>query len=641
MSGIAAVFNRDRRPVDRAVLGRVSSAIAHRGPDGEGRWIDGPIGLGHQMLHTTPESRLERQPAVSERGSHRLVYDGRLDNADDVRSAIRGNGRRVTDPTDAALILLAYDLWGDECPGHLIGDFAFVLWDGDRRECFCARDALGLKAFYYYLDDRLFVCGSELRQILAHPDVACGPHEGVIGEYLAGAVTSVDETLFHDVRRLPAAHCLRVAAGRATRRRYWDIDPERRVRFATDAAYAESFLTLFKDVVAAHGRAVETLGTELSGGFDSSSVTAVACDLAHGGRIMRPVEAFSLRFPGRPCDEPEYIAELLRTRPVPAHAVNAASLQPRGFSTTIADDREFPDFPNAAAWYPLMNAMRMRGCRVVLTGAGGDEWFTGSYFHYADLLRRLRIPALLKQMTHDRAIARDGETAAVRFPSMALWRAGIVPLIPLWARKIARTVLPRRSVPRWIDERFAASIGLPDRLRQRRPRERRWQSHAQQDIHSGLTNGWFYQGNETADRVHAKYQLEKRSPFLDRRIVEFALGLPEEQRWRGGDTKFVVRGAMKGVLPEQIRQRQTKANFGMLFTDVVTALADRQAFGSLTIGTLGWVDQRRVDDMASSARDHAWPLWLIFGVETWFNEVFVNRGQPGAFEEELWTKTRV
>lgn len=170
MSGIAAIYNLNGRPLDRALLLRLTDVIAHRGPDGSGLFVDGAVGLSHQMLRTTPESLHEEQPLADETGNLILTLDGRVDNRNELKAALKAKGFGLRADTDAELVLLAYQAWGEECPQRIIGDFAFVVWDKRNRHFFCARDPMGIRPFYYYLDDRTFLCGSELRQILRASD---------------------------------------------------------------------------------------------------------------------------------------------------------------------------------------------------------------------------------------------------------------------------------------------------------------------------------------------------------------------------------------------------------------------------------------------------------------------------------------
>lgn len=160
MSGITGIYHLDGRPVDPALLRRMTDIIGHRGPDGAGYWLDGPVGLGHRMLHPTPESLRETQPLLDETGNLCLTLDGRVDNREELRTALEDKGTKLRTDTDAELVLQAYECWGEECPKKIIGDFVFVIWDGRMRQLFCARDPLGVKPFYYYTDGRTFLYGS-------------------------------------------------------------------------------------------------------------------------------------------------------------------------------------------------------------------------------------------------------------------------------------------------------------------------------------------------------------------------------------------------------------------------------------------------------------------------------------------------
>jgi asparagine synthase (glutamine-hydrolysing) len=453
----------------------------------------------------------------------------------------------------------------------------------------------------------------------------------MIAEYLACAVTSTEETSYREVHRLPAAHVMRVGRARASRRRYWDIDPGRRERLGGDAEYAAALRALLEQVITAHSRTNGNVGCELSGGVDSSVVTAIAADRARHGSIA--IEAYSLIFAGRSCDESEYIDQVVRHCGIRSHRVPAITLSADQWARDVDAHRELPDYPNAVAWYPLMKAARRRGCDVILTGVGGDDWFTGSFFHYADMLRQLRLRALWTQIAADRAFAGEGDTAAVAFPPNALWHLAVFPLVPMSARTVARRLLGRRGFPSWISPAFGASTSLADRIRVRR--DRRWHSRGDEHIYSSLINGWFADGNETADRIQSRYGIEKRSPLLDRRIVEFGLALPEEQRWRGAETKVVLRNAVKGLLPEPIRQRRTKANFGQLCADLTAEMVTQRAFVPTTLAALGWIDMAQVEAMLSNPGAHAWRLWMMLSIDRWYRKTFLSGDDVRPVEEEL------
>jgi asparagine synthase (glutamine-hydrolysing) len=208
MSGIAAIFNLDGRPVERRQLEPMLDAMAHRGPDGIGRFYDSQAALGHAMLRVTPESFEEVQPLFDETGALRITFDGRIDNRGELRELVEAAGARVRSDTDPELVLKAYESLGEDCVRKMLGDFAFVIWDSNRRRLFCARDHSGIRPFYYYCDAKTFLAASDLQQIIRYPGLAQEPNEGLVGEYLTGKLITREETLYRGVMRLAPAHMM-------------------------------------------------------------------------------------------------------------------------------------------------------------------------------------------------------------------------------------------------------------------------------------------------------------------------------------------------------------------------------------------------------------------------------------------------
>ena len=212
MSGISGIYQRDGNFVNQKKLALMVEASAHRGPDETGYLVKDSVGLAHQMLHTTPESLTEKQPLCDQSGELYLVMDGRVDNREELGEELINKGFSPRTETDAELVLQAYQCWGEKCPEKIIGDFALVIWDGRKRQLFCARDIFGAKPFYYWSNRGTFLFGSELQQIFANEIVPQETNEGMIGEFLTDAVTSKEETLYRNIYRLPPAHCLIVTA---------------------------------------------------------------------------------------------------------------------------------------------------------------------------------------------------------------------------------------------------------------------------------------------------------------------------------------------------------------------------------------------------------------------------------------------
>jgi asparagine synthase (glutamine-hydrolysing) len=525
-------------------------------------------------------------------------------------------------------VVRAYQCWGQECPRHIIGDFAFALWDGRRRELFCARDVLGIRPFYFHSDGRTFLCASEPHQLFEHGTVPRRPNEGMIAEYLAAAPTSLEETLFKGISRLPPAHCLEVGREGIRQFRYWDIDPAKQISYTNDQEYAEHFFALFEEAVRCRLRSSHRLGSELSGGLDSSSVVSMVGWLReHGSSPDVGFETFSVVFPGLACDEREYIAAVTKRWGFPSNLVPAQVSAPYFYAEQARRYKDFPDYPSSVMSYPLKTVAGRKGIRVLLSGDGGDQWLDGSCYHYADLLRRLRIGDAIRQARCDARTLSAGRVAG------PLLHCGVLPLIP----QPIKSVLRRPLTPDWVDERWATRTGLSERLRQRASLSAP-ANFAQRDLYRTLTDGWAAHGNETGDRALAALQVEQRHPLDDRRIIEFALALPERQRRRGEERRFILRGAMRGLLPESVRRRVTKADFSHVFTESLTGPETERQFSSLAISDAGWVsgatarsNYQRMMNLyrAGDARyaGHVWPIWMIFGIETWYRTVFLARDE--------------
>jgi asparagine synthase (glutamine-hydrolysing) len=183
MSGIVGVLNRDRAPVDRDVLQRMTHAMIRRGPDAQHIWVNGSVGLGHAALFTTLEAERENQPTTLD-GQVWITADARIDEWDHLRSMLSAKGRQIPDTvTDVELILHAYHVWGEDCVDHLIGDFSFAIWDARQQKLFCARDHMGVKPFYYFLSDKLFIFASDVGALLAMPEVPRRLNEARIADF--------------------------------------------------------------------------------------------------------------------------------------------------------------------------------------------------------------------------------------------------------------------------------------------------------------------------------------------------------------------------------------------------------------------------------------------------------------------------
>jgi asparagine synthase (glutamine-hydrolysing) len=541
MSAIAAIYNLDGRPVSREVLTRMRDASSLRGPDAATDWISKSVGLSHRMLFTTPESLQERQPWKDESGGIELIYAGRVDNREDLRREFGAHGLEPRNPTDAELLLRAYQRWGEDFPERVLGDFALVLWDESRQTLFCARDIAGIGQLHYFTDGKVFLCASEISQLFPYFDSPPAPNEGMIAGYFAARIGNLEETIYQGIFRLAPGCSLSVSPSGLRKRRYWDFNPQHSVSYKTDEQYAGHFLDLFREAVRCRTRSHRPVGLLLSGGLDSSAVGGMLKSLQQEGRLLAPgVELYSMVFPGMDCDESSYIKICADSWNAPSHTFEPDGGTLDSLNEEIARTKVLPEGPSPRGLRSIRAFVQERGVRVVLNGWGADELLTGSQAHHADLLAGLRFPTMISQL---RAEHRLGRMSTETF----LFH-GIRPFVPESCLRARRRLkrrlrgLPPTLIPPWIDPDFAVRARVAERPLQ--PEVLPFPTHAQRSIYQDCRDPYGILDLETYEPRWADWQVQVRSPFLHRPLMEFCLAIPEEQRWRGSWTKYVMRTAM-------------------------------------------------------------------------------------------------
>lgn len=615
MTAIAAVFGADGRDGDVEVR-RMLEAAAHRGAQPAATWSSGPATLGHRA--SVGRDGVPQAPFAASPGGNAIVFDGRLDNRDDLCRAL-ATGSPVS---DAALALAAYAKWSEEAPAYLLGDFAFAVWDAGKQRLVCARDVFGQRPLFYACGAGATAVASEPQQLLAHPAIQPAVNEGAIAEYLTGSPMSMEETVWAGVTRLPPAHAVIVSGAGVRRLRYWDFDLDARIEYAREEEYAEHFQALFRAAIACRTLGAAAVGVFLSGGLDSSAIAGIAQTLARECGAA-PVRAFSLTYPGRDLDETPYIDAVVQRWGLPSVRLDARSATRDEIEREVARYQDLPAYPNGSVLDPLRR-LAASEVDVVLTGYGGDDWFTGSPLHTADLLREGRVLAAARQYRHDIALPGRGYSRA------GLLRTAIAPLLPRAARAVLRPLAgARRPSYDWIRPEFAARVGLTDRLRW--PAAHPCRTLVQASIHRLANSAQQVMGDEFEDRAAAAAGLDQRHPFNDRRLAEFGFALPESQRWAGGETKVVLRRALDGVLPAAVRRRNDKAEFTSTLVDTIETLGGRAFLSRLRGEEAGWIDgpviRRKYDEMAGLyRRGHesyiplADAVWSVAAVELWLHQ---------------------
>ena len=281
MSGIVGILNLDGRPVEPLLLQRLTSYLGFRGPDASNTWISGPLGFGHTLLQTTDDTPREQQP-FSLNGQVWIIADARVDDRLTLAKKLGLADRlHLQQITDVELILQAYLSWGQSCVEHLLGDFAFAIWDAHKHLLFCARDQMGVKPFYYAQVGKTLVWSNTVNCLRLHPAVSSRLNEQAIGDFLiACANYNETTTFFADIKRLPPAHVLRVQHGTEVAiRRYWTMPRPGLICYNHVSDYVDQFKAVMSEAVADRLR-TEKVAISFSGGLDSATVAATALDVA-------------------------------------------------------------------------------------------------------------------------------------------------------------------------------------------------------------------------------------------------------------------------------------------------------------------------------------------------------------------------
>lgn len=547
LSGFGGIFCRDGAPVQPDCLLRLAEGIACRGADGEGSWHQGPIGLAHAHFWTTPEEVGERQPVHRPGRDLWLCGDLRLDNREELLATL-GDAVEERPVTDAQIVLAAYDRWEEDCPRHLAGDFAFVLWDGRRRRLFAARDPFGVRPFFYTADHRRLIAASTLEAVLASLGGSPGHNEPFLRDLLAWRFDRwIAETPYRGILRLPPAHRMMIDAGSMVVSRYWVPGEASPPPLRRPDDEIERFRETFLAAVKACTRSRGPVAVLLSGGLDSSAVACAAEHLTASGDLPwnLGLRLYSCVFTETPGAQEREYAEAVARRC--RHA--AAIFLPSDDCWSLREFGADENYPLAEPEIGLTRLLMLRpmrtaradGCRVVVSGMAGDQALGGEPYHRPPLLRDVEWSRLLSELPHFRRWSRK-TTAGL------LLDAYVRPAVPSWLRRVVNRVRRRGVSPAF------APPGPP--LASRSAEVSRGQ----------LTAPSFAARLAGLSTMARAAGVEHRTPFLDRRLFETLLVLPPALRFRDGWIKRILRLALADLLPEEIRSRTRFAYFSELET---------------------------------------------------------------------------
>jgi asparagine synthase (glutamine-hydrolysing) len=584
-------------------------------PDAEGIWVEGAVGLGEARLWLSDGPSPRLLPTRDEQRGLVLAWDGRLDNREDLLMSLQG--RWIGSPSDEELVLEAYARWEVMCVDHLLGDFAFVLWDGRARRLLAARDHMGVRPLHYAFDGRSVVVASRIGQVLEGARLTRRLNEPMIADYLSLNWNSPNETLFRDVWRVPAAHVLQHDQGARAPRvwRYWNMDVDPPIKYRSDNDYVEHFRDIAQKAVQSRLRTPHPIGVLLSGGLDSSTVACLASDLIdHTHSSKRSLATFTAIF-----DELHDADERLYVDPLVAHCGFKSSYVLADEMWTLRDNGA----PHMGSWDEpfegmfdgviegLFDRAKEDGVRVLLTGHGGDMLFCGSLYYLHDVLLDLGWVAFLRELN---------AWPVSRWPRLL----GSYVLAPLSG------LLPKHEVsyqvPEWVRSDFAKRIEVEQRLRTAYP-PRRFRRPSRQFDFEAIAYVEFSTRMLWLQAEALRRGIDLRHPFFDVRLIDFCMRIPSWQKQRKGVSKTLIRSTMRNSLPPIVAERSLAGSGD--FTKVLDrGLRERERHRweacfatSFRLADLGYVDPvmlRRAFARYVEGEDALrWELALIFRLEQW------------------------
>ena len=555
MCGIAGqLFLDGAQAVDLSFIRRMTDTIAHRGPDGEGQHVRGPIGLGHRRLSII-DLNTGAQPMCNEDGTVWIVFNGEVYNYLDLRTELATLGHDFKSTTDTEVIVHLYEELGEDCVSRLRGMFAFAIWDERRKKLFLARDRVGIKPLYYTMVGQMLLFASEIKALLAHPDVSMRFSDQALDRFLTYYYVPGRDTLFEGIHKLEAGHCLSVEGGRLRDREYWDLKfdvPRTSISFDEAVAALQEEL---RESVASHLMSDVPVGVLLSGGVDSTGVLRYAAE-----QSGRPLHSFTIGFEGQEfADERPYARLAAQRYGTLHHELTIGANDFADFLPQYVRHMEEPVCePPAVALYHVARMARESSVKVLLSGEGGDEAFAG-FNKYAYLLA---LESMKKALGPARGLLRVGLEWSAHLGSRSLPQYSALVAPRLAQYYFSCTSSPRtpfnRAKARLYGRRMATMIDPADSDRPSREIFERLADQPMLNQMLGVdTKTWLPDDLLVkADKMTMATSVELRVPLLDHRVLEFAASLPTDFKVKGWPPKRILRAALKDSVPPEILHRK-------------------------------------------------------------------------------------
>lgn len=614
MCGISGIIYKNNSITDRNEIKRMNDMIIHRGPDGEGYYFGGNFALGHRRLSIIDLTDGGKQPMNFE-DKYIIVYNGEIYNYKDLKEELSQYGYQYKSYTDTEVILSAYDKWGTECVNHFNGMWSFAIYDFEKGIIFCSRDRFGVKPFYYTEIDNRFIFGSEIKQFTAlNGWKAKGNRKRIIDFLMFEMFDHTNETLFEGVYQLRGGHSLiyDLRSHTFSTYRYYTIDTndENNISFED---ICSDFYSIFEDSIKLRLQADVKLGSCLSGGLDSSSIVCII------NRILKTIgdsdrqETVSSCFNYKKYDEQKYIDEVVKLTDVVSHKVfpNLEDLFHSLDDITWHQDEPFGSTSIFAQWSVFKTA-KANGITVMLDGQGADEQLAGYDGFYgvflSELLRKYKFATVYNEIKSLKKLNKYPYTSIIK--SMAKF------MVPNSLKALIKNHM-KIGVFNWVKTDNEYYIEYLNNLYGSNIKTIREYS-INQLLYSSLPKLLHYE-----DRDSMAHSIESRVPFLDYRLVEFVLGTSSEYKIHDGITKYMLRNAMSGILPDKVRDRKDK--MGFVTPEEIWIRENKEEFKKMVLDSCDFLApiinkecvSKWYDDLIDSDSKIDFTIWRLVSLGTW------------------------
>ncbi len=518
MSGIFGIFNRNGKAVDRDIAHKMLDAMSYWDPDEKDLYIDGPVAMGHAMLWNTPESKYEHLPLVKD--GYVLTMDARIDNREELAKEIELPDRPMSEIGDSEFILAAYKKWGEECPKHLLGDFTFVIWDSKKEQVFCVRDHIGIKSLFYYLDDKKIVFANDIQTLLIPPDIPRTFNEAAISIFLKGHGFPIEEeTFFKHIYKLPPASTRIIELRKTTASRYWNPEDVSAIVYDSLEDYTEALRTLYHQAIEARMRTAYPLSSHLSGGIDSSPIAIYAARQLR----QKAQTLYAFNWIDVPEDDEKYEYEAWSFSRQIAKQENIHHIEfrssPHDVVTMLNQHNVFTKgFVYAFTEDKGRKIVSSYQCRTILSGWGGDELISyGGYTYLESLFAQGKISTAYRYLLYDKKRLNLTWIALIKRTLRVLY--SWIKIVWPYRREI--NAADEYNYYQYIRPKFRnfmkyhKTVAFPHTVGVR---------NMQLALYH---HGHLHNRIESWDLSAKVDKIEYRYPLLDKRIVEFALAIPE------------------------------------------------------------------------------------------------------------------